>query len=329
MSTAKTAVLLAQLGTPDAPTPQALRPYLKEFLSDPRVVDTNRVLWWAILNGIILRTRPRRSAALYQRIWTDRGSPLLFHTVDQTRGLQKLLGDTVIVDFAMRYGNPALPGVLDKLTGQGVDRILVFPMFPQYCAATTASVYDAFFDYIKSRRVVPTFRFVPPYPKHPAYIGALASIAREAIARLPWQPDKLLISFHGIPKRYVEMGDLYKAHVGETACALVEALQLKPDDYELTFQSRFGREEWLQPYTDDRLEAMAKSGVKRVAALCPGFTVDCLETIDEIGRESRHKFQEAGGEDLQLIPCLNSHPAWLEAMAGIAREELAGWTQFA
>jgi len=325
MHKSKPAVLIAQLGTPDAPTPQALRPYLKQFLTDPRVIEANRVIWWLVLNGIVLRTRPKRSAALYQRIWTNRGSPLLLYSEAQVRGLQERLGDGAVVELAMRYGNPALPGVVDRLCAQGVDRILVFPMFPQYCAATTASVYDAVFDYIKARRVVPTFRFVPPYPAHPAYIGALAAIAREELTRLPWKPDMILFSFHGIPKRYVDKGDIYAAQVRETARALGEALGLGPTEYELSYQSRFGREEWLKPYTDDLLREWATYGVKRVAVLCPGFTVDCLETIDEIGRESKHKFQAAGGEDLRLFPCLNSHPAWLDAMAAIAREELAGW----
>jgi ferrochelatase len=318
-------ILLAQLGTPDAPTPRALRPYLREFLGDPRVIETNRLVWWFILNLFVLPRRPARSAALYKRVWTEKGSPLLIHTIEQAGALQEALGNEIIVDFGMRYGNPAAPAVLDKLCERGVERLLVFPMFPQYCAATTASVYDAVFDHFKTRRVVPSIRFVPPYPTHPAYIGALAAVAKAELARLPWKPEKLLITFHGIPKRYIDKGDPYQAQVGETACALVEALGLKPDEFVLSFQSRFGREEWLQPYTDETLVKLARSGVKRVAALCPGFTTDCLETIDEIGREGKHTFVEAGGEDLKLIPCLNSHPAWIDAMAKIAREELSGW----
>ncbi len=325
MSNPKVGVLLAQLGTPEAPTAEALRPYLKEFLSDPRVIEVNRALWWLILNGIILRFRPRRSAALYQRIWRPNGSPLRIYTAEQACALQGKLGSQVAVDFGMRYGKPSASTVLDKLCALGIEKLLIFPMFPQYCAATTASVYDAVFDHFKARRVVPAIRFVPPYPAHPAYIGALATIARQEFARLPWKPDKILFSFHGIPKRYIDKGDPYKAHVGATACALADALGLQPADYELCFQSRFGKEEWLQPYTDEKLGELARSGVRKVVALCPGFTTDCLETIDEIGRESRHKFKEAGGEELQLVPCLNDHPAWIEAMATIAHEELSGW----
>lgn len=321
----KIGVLLVQLGTPDAPTAAALRPYLREFLGDPRVIEVNRALWWLILNGAILPFRPKRSAALYRRVWTDRGSPLLLYTGEQACGLSGKLGEEVVVDYAMRYGNPALPAVLDRFAERGVDRLLVFPMFPQYCAATTASVYDAVFDHFKKRRVVPALRFVPPYHTHPAYIRALATIAREELGKLPWKPDKLLFSFHGIPRRYVDRGDPYKLHVGATTCALAQALELRPQDYELSFQSRFGREEWLKPYTDETLERLGHEGVKRILAFCPGFTADCLETIDEIGREAKHTFQEAGGEDLRLVPCLNSHPAWIEAMGEIARSELSGW----
>jgi len=325
MSERLTGVLIAQLGTPDAPTPQALRPYLREFLGDPRVIETDRAVWWFVLNCFILPRRPARSARLYQRVWTERGSPLLFHTADQARDLQTALGDGVRVAFGMRYGNPPASRALEELRQAGVDRVLVFPMFPQYCGATTGSVYDAVFDHYRRQRVVPGLRFVPPYYKHPAYIGALAAVAREEIARLPWKPEKLVISFHGIPKRYVLKGDPYQVHAEETARALVAALRLEPSEYELCFQSRFGREEWLQPYTDEKLAELARSGFRRIAAICPGFTTDCLETIDEIGHEGKKQFQEAGGEDLRLIPCLNSHPAWIEAMAAIAREELAGW----
>ncbi len=325
MSRPKIGVFLAQLGTPDAPTPGALRPYLREFLSDPRVIEVNRVLWWFVLNFLILPRRPARSAALYKRVWTEKGSPLLLHTIEQARGLQAALGDGVAVDFGMRYGSPPAPSVLDGLCERGVDRILVFPMFPQYCAATTASVYDAVFDHFKQRRVVPALRFVPPYGTHPAYIGALAAVAKEELSRLPWKPDKVLISFHGVPRRYVESGDPYKTQAVETTQELAQALGLGPDDYMLSFQSRFGKEEWLKPYTDETLADLGRRGLKRVAAICPGFTVDCLETIDEIGREGRKTFQRAGGEDLRLIPCLNAHPVWIDAMARIAREELAGW----
>lgn len=325
MSQPKVGIILAQLGTPDAPTPQALRPYLREFLGDPRVIEANRVLWWFILNLLILPRRPARSARLYQRVWTERGSPLLYITEDQTRALQKALGDDALVDFAMRYGKPTLASTVARLQARGAERLLIFPMFPQYASATTGSVHDAVFDYFKQVRVIPALRFVPPYFEHPAYIAALAATAREGIAALGWKPDKVLLSFHGIPRRYIDAGDVYRDHCEATARALVAAMGLRPDDWLLCFQSRFGKEEWLQPYTDETIAELGKKGVKRIAALCPGFTTDCLETIDEIGREAKHTFLEAGGEDLRLIPCLNAHPAWIEAMAAIAREELRGW----
>jgi len=320
-------ILIAQLGTPDAPTPRALKPYLREFLGDRRVIETNRLAWWFILNFLVLPRRPRTSAALYRKVWTERGSPLLFYTEDQTRALQAALGETIKVEFGMRYGNPQASVALEKFRQAGVERLLIFPMFPQYSGATTGSVHDAVFEHYGQQRLIPALRFVPPYYKHPAYIEALATVARESIAAMPWKPEKILISFHGIPKRYIENGDVYQHHAEETTRALTAALELGPADYELCYQSRFGKEEWLQPYTSDKLTELARSGVKRIAAICPGFTTDCLETIDEIGREAKEEFQEAGGEDLRLIPCPNAHPAWIEAMATIAREELAGWTE--
>jgi len=318
-------ILIAQLGTPAAPTARALKPYLREFLSDPRVIETHRIAWWFVLNFLVLPRRPRVSAALYRRVWTERGSPLLFHTEDQARALGAALGETIKVEFGMRYGSPPASAALERFRQAGVERVLVFPMFPQYSGATTGSVYDAVFAHYGQQRLVPALRFVAPYYKHPAYIDALATIAREDIAHMPWKPEKILISFHGIPKRYVDSGDVYQYHVEETTHALTTALELGPSDYELCYQSRFGKEEWLQPYTSERLVELAHSGVKRIAAICPGFTTDCLETIDEIGHEAKKEFQEAGGEDLRLVPCPNAHPAWIEAMATIAREELSGW----
>jgi ferrochelatase len=319
------AVLLAQLGTPAAPTARALRPYLRQFLGDPRVIEANRIVWWLVLNGIVLPRRPKRSAALYRRIWTDRGSPLLLYSKAQVDGLQAALGDAARVELGMRYGEPSIPSAMSSLLSSGVERILVFPMFPQYSGTTTASIYDAVLEHLKGVRVVPALRFVPPYHAHPAYIGALAAIAREEIGRLPWKPDRILITFHGIPRRYIEKGDVYRKHCEETARLLAGALGLGPGDHEVSFQSRFGREEWLSPYTEEKLAELPRTGVKRVAAICPGFTADCLETLDEIGNEGKRIFLEAGGEDLKLIPCLNAHPAWIEGMATIAREELSGW----
>ena len=325
MSSKKIGVLIAQLGTPDAPTARALRPYLRQFLSDPRVIETNRALWWVILNLLVLPRRPARSAALYQRVWTERGSPLLFHTLDQARGLEAALGGKAAVEAGMRIGNPSLAVAFESLRRRGAERILVFPMFPQYSGTTTASIYDGVFEYVKAQRVVPALRFVPPYGAHPAYIEALAAVAREEMARLPWRPEKLLITFHGIPRRYVEKGDVYRLQVEETTRLLVAALGLAPEDYLLAFQSRFGKEEWLQPYTDEKLRELGRSGLKRIAAICPGFAADCLETIDEIGHEGKRQFEETGGQELKLIPCLNAHPAWIEGMARIALEELSGW----
>jgi ferrochelatase len=318
-------VLLAQLGTPAAPTARALRPYLRQFLGDPRVIEANRFLWWLVLNGIVLPRRPKRSAALYQRIWTERGSPLLLYSKGQAEGLQAALGAGARVELGMRYGEPSIASAMRSLLESGADRILVFPMFPQYSGATTASIYDAVFEHLKGVRVVPALRFVPPYHAHPAYIAALASTAREELGRLSWKPDRLIITFHGIPRRYIDKGDVYRKHSEETACLLATAMGLSPGEYEVSFQSRFGREEWLTPYTEEKLAELGRSGVKRIAAMCPGFTADCLETLDEIGNEGKRIFQEAGGEDLKLLPCLNAHPAWIEGMATIAREELRGW----
>jgi ferrochelatase len=325
MNSSRPGVIIAQLGTPDAPTAPALRRYLRQFLWDPRVIEINRIKWWLILNLFVLPRRPAQSAALYKRVWTEKGSPLLLTSLEQARALEAALGGSVLVEVGMRYGNPSLPSALDRLCEKGADRILIFSMFPQYAAATTASIYDAVGAHFRRRRVVPALRFVPPYGKHPAYIGALAAIVREELSRLSWKPDKLLISFHGIPKSYVEKGDIYKLQAEETTRLLASALGLTPADYELCFQSRFGREEWLKPYTDEKLGELGRGGVKRVVAICPGFTADCLETIDEIGREGKRQFLEAGGSDLRLIPCLNTHPLWIKAMETMAREELSGW----
>ena len=302
-----------------------MRRYLREFLSDRRVVELNRVLWWGILNFLILPRRPARSAALYRRIWTDKGSPLLLTTLEQARQLEEALEGRVRVEVGMRYGNPSIGRAIDTLCGQGMDRILVFPMYPQYAAATTGSIYDAVGRHMAKRRVLPALRYVPPYYGHPAYISAWATLIREELARLPWKPEKLLVSFHGLPRRQVDQGDVYRQHVETTTSLLVNELGLQADEYELCFQSRFGKEEWLQPYTDSRLQELPKSGVRRIAAVCPGFVTDCLETLDEVGHEGKRLFLSSGGEDLHLVPCLNTHPAWLRAMTNIAHEELAGW----
>lgn len=333
-SSAKIGVLVAQLGTPQAPTARALRPYLRQFLSDPRVIDLHPLKWYPILYLLVLTRRPARSAALYANIWTDEGSPLMVHSQAQTRGLQERLGAAYRVVLGMRYGEPSIARAVQSLEREGVERILVFPMYPQFSCATTGSIYDAvaraawgrrcpwFFD---RKRQMPALRFVPPYADHPAYINALKQSVAEAVALLSWTPDRYLITFHGIPQRYVNEGDPYRRQCEETARLLAAALGLADAEWTNGFQSRFGKEPWLEPYTEDVLARLGGQGVRRLVAVCPGFTADCLETLDEIGREGAELFSHGGGQQFHLVPCLNDHPAWLDAMAAIARRELAGW----
>ncbi|HYM59643.1 MAG TPA: ferrochelatase [Thermoanaerobaculia bacterium] len=322
-------ILVAQLGTPDAPTTAAVRRYLAEFLSDRRVVDLNPVLWWVILHGIVLRTRPAKSAALYRKVWTDSGSPLLVTTQAQAAGLQSVLnaksGAEIRVEVAMRYGNPSTASAIQKLCDWGAERILLFPMYPQYSAATIGSTCDAVFQGLSDRRFVPALRVVPHFYDHPSYIGALAESVRDALRRLESPPDKIVVSFHGIPQRYARLGDPYPKHCEATMRALAAAMGWGPDDYVMTYQSRFGREPWLQPYTDQTLMSLGRKGIRSIVALCPGFIADCLETIDEIGNLGREQFQSGGGESLHLVPCLNDRPQWIEAMTEIAWTELQGW----
>ena len=333
-SSSKIGVLVAQLGTPQAPTARALRPYLRQFLSDPRVIDLHPLRWYPILYLFVLTRRPARSAALYANIWTDEGSPLMVHSQAQTRGLQERLGAAYRVVLGMRYGEPSIARAVQSLEQEGIERILVFPMYPQFSCATTGSIYDAvnraalgrrcpwFFD---RKRQMPALRFVPPYADHPAYINALKQSVAAAVARLSWTPDRYLITFHGIPRRYVDEGDPYRRHCEETARQLAAALGLADDEWVSGFQSRFGKEPWLEPYTEEVLARLGGQGVRRLVAICPGFTADCLETLDEIGREGAEQFSSGGGQQFHLVPCLNDHPAWLDAMATIARQELAGW----
>lgn len=323
--TGKIGILLAQLGTPDAPTTAAVRRYLAEFLADRRVVDLNRAVWWLVLNGIILRTRPAKSAELYRKVWTPEGSPLLCTTNAQAAALAKGLGGEIRVEVAMRYGNPSTASAIDKLIDWGAERILLFPMYPQYSAATTGSTYDAVYDAFPKHRYVPALRVVPPYYDHPLYIDALAASVRQALAKRERKPDKFLISFHGIPQRYADSGDPYPQHCEATMRALAKAMGWTPDDYLMTYQSRFGREPWLHPYTDETLMSLGKQGVRDVMALCPGFIADCLETIDEIGNLGKEQFLEGGGTSLELVPCLNVRDEWVGAMVSIVRGELCGW----
>lgn len=319
------AVLLIQLGTPDAPTPGALRRYLRQFLGDRRVIEFPRLPWWFILNLFILPFRPARSAAKYQRIWDPvTGSPLLHHTRRQVEALQRLLPNTPI-RFGMMVGNPPVAEVVRNLIADGIERLIVLPMFPQYSATTTASATDALFQALMKERRVPALRVVPPYFDHPAYIDAMASVIEDDLARLPWKPDHRLLSFHGIPLKYVERGDPYPQHVERTTALLLERLGWSPGTFTQTYQSLFGRSEWLKPYTEERLHQLAKDGAKRLFVAMPGFTVDCLETLDEIGNEAREAFQHAGGEELRACPCLNAHPRWIDAMKTIIEQDGQGW----
>ena len=325
----KIGILLAQLGTPDAPTTPAVRRYLAEFLSDRRVVDLNPVLWKLILHGIILRTRPSKSAALYRKVWTGEGSPLLVLEKKKAAALEDALasdlGNSVRVEVAMRYGNPSTASAIDTLRAWGAERILLFPMYPQYSAPTTGSTCDAVFQDLQRRRFVPALRVVPPYFDNPLYIDALAASVWELEHAPDIHPEKVLVSFHGIPQRYARLGDPYPRHCEATAAALAKAMRWRDDQWMMTYQSRFGREPWLQPYADVTLRGLGGTGVKHVLAVCPGFTTDCLETIDEIGNLGAEQFREGGGESLSLVPCLNDRPRWIEAMATIAMHELQGW----
>jgi protoporphyrin/coproporphyrin ferrochelatase len=326
-SLARTAVVLVNLGTPDAPTASALRRYLKEFLSDPRVVEIPRAVWWFILNGIILPLRSGKSAAKYASIWTKDGSPLKVYTEKQAILLRGYLGERghdVQVDYAMRYGNPSLSQVLDKLKAAGCDRILVLPAYPQYSGATTASIFDAVFSHYARVRNVPELRLIKHYHDQEGYVRALQK-AVFAYWDMHGRPDKLVMSFHGVPKRTLLLGDPYHCECQKTARLLAKQLQLSPDQYQVTFQSRFGKAEWLQPYTAPTLVKLAKEGVGRVDVICPGFTSDCLETLEEIAMEARRDFLTAGGKEFHYIPCLNDSPAWIIALAEIAEQHMIGW----
>jgi ferrochelatase len=318
-------VLILQLGTPDAPTRSALRRYLRQFLSDPRVIETPRLPWWFVLHFLILPTRPRRSAEKYRRIWNPRtGSPLLHYTRLQAEALQRLHG-AVPVRFGMQIGNPSVASVIRAMIQAGVDRLIVLPMYPQYSATTTASALDALFHSLMRERRVPAIRVVPPYYDDAGYLDALATVIRENLARLSWKPDHYLLSFHGIPVKYAERGDPYPVHVERTKELLLERLRWPEGKWTRSFQSLFGRDTWLQPYTEDTLRKLAGQGVRRIFVATPGFTSDCLETIDEIGFEAREAFRLAGGEELFQCPCLNDHPAWVEAMRTLIAREGQGW----
>ncbi len=326
-SVAKTAVVLVNLGTPDAPTAPAVRRYLKQFLSDPRVVEIPRVIWWLILNLIILPFRSSKSAAKYAQIWTQDGSPLKVHTQKQAMLLRGALGERghkVGVVMAMRYGSPSLPDVLEQLKAEQCQRVLILPAYPQYSGTTTASINDAVFAHYTTVRNVPELRLIRNYHDDAGYIGAL----RDTVLK-HWEAhgkgDKLVMSFHGVPKRTLMLGDPYHCECYKTARLLAAQLGLSEQQYLVTFQSRFGKAEWLQPYTAPTLQKLAQEGVARVDLICPGFTSDCLETLEEISIEARHDFLQAGGKQFHYIACLNESPSWIAAMADIAEQHLSGW----
>jgi ferrochelatase len=324
---ARIGVLLVNLGTPDAPTPAAVRRYLAEFLSDPRVVELPRALWWLVLHGVILRVRPARSARKYASIWTPEGSPLAVWTTRQARLLAGYLGQagqTVRVEPAMRYGQPSVAAGLDALRAQGATRVLVLPLYPQYSAATTGSVFDAVTAWGRQARWVPELRFVHEYHDEPAYIDALA-------ARLlaHWQSegraDRLVLSFHGVPERTLQLGDPYHCACQTTARLLAQRLALPAERCIVTFQSRFGKAKWLQPYTEPTLVQLATSGVASIDVFCPGFVSDCLETLEEIDQEARAAFLGAGGRDFRYVSALNDRPEWIDALRRVAQRHLQGW----
>ncbi len=325
---ARVGVLLVNLGTPAAPTAAAVRPWLRQFLGDPRVVEVPRLIWWLILNGIILLTRPRRSAANYAKIWTDQGSPLLVHTRAQLQALEQQLeqryGDRLIVDYAFSYGEPSIPGQIQKLVNAGVQQLLVLPLYPQYSATTAGSVFDAVAESLKQQRWVPDVRFISHYHDRSDYIEALANSVR-AFQAEAGRPDKLVMSFHGAPQFQLEKGDPYHCECQKTGRLLAESLGLGEDDYVICFQSRFGAAKWLQPYTDATLQALPEQGVKSVQVICPGFSVDCLETLEEIAMENHELFMQAGGESYQYIPCLNADPEHIEMLASLVSDNLGGW----
>jgi protoporphyrin/coproporphyrin ferrochelatase len=320
-----TGILLIQLGTPDRPTYTGLFPYLRQFLSDRRVIEVPPAKWLPILYGFILPFRSGSSAAKYRHIWDEKtGSPLLYHTVRQTELLKARFSDNP-VRFGMMIGNPPLGKTVSEMIAAGVDRLIVFPMFPQYSATTFASATDVLFKSLMLERRVPALRVVPPYYDHPAYLDAVEATIRTDLAQLQWEPQHFVVSFHGIPQTYSQKGDPYATHVVRTTRELVKRMGWKRDRWTQTYQSRFGRKTWLKPYTDNVLTALGRKGVKRVYVALPGFTADCLETLDEIGRESKEVFERAGGENLQNGTCLNEHPKWIEAMARIIRDEGQGW----
>ena len=315
-------VLVVNLGTPDAPDASAVRRYLAEFLSDKRVVEIPAWAWWPILHGIILRTRPKKSAHAYAQVWSEEGSPLAAITKRQAKALQARLGDTIHVAYAMRYGRPGIAATIAAMKDTGCERILLAPLYPQYCAATTATANDSAFAALAAMRWQPALRTLPPYHDDPAYIAALKADLERQLATLDFIPDRLLLSFHGMPQRTLELGDPYHCHCRKTARLLGEAMGQSID---VAFQSRFGRAKWLEPATDTTLKAYPAQGVTKIAIAAPGFSADCLETIEELGIRGREDFRAAGGTHFARLDCLNDSDGGMVMLETLVRRELAGW----
>ncbi|HDG8118199.1 TPA: ferrochelatase [Klebsiella pneumoniae] len=315
MHQTKTGILLANLGTPDAPTPGAVKRYLRQFLSDKRVVDTSRLLWWPLLRGVILPIRSPRVAKLYQSVWMEEGSPLMVYSRRQQQALAARLPDTPMA-LGMSYGSPSLASAVDDLLAQGVEHIVVLPLYPQYSCSTVAAVWDELARILAKKRAIPGISFIRDYAEHPDYIHALAASVRASFA-VHGEPDQLLLSYHGIPQRYANQGDDYPQRCRDTTRELVSALGLPPERVMMTFQSRFGREPWLTPYTDETLKMLGEKGTKHIQVLCPGFAADCLETLEEIAVQNREIFLEAGGKQYEYIPALNADAAHIEMMVNL------------
>lgn len=322
----KVGVLLVNLGTPDAPEAASVRKYLAEFLSDPRVIEIPRYIWKPILHGVILRTRPKKSAHAYGQVWTEEGSPLAVVTRNQAARLQQRWGDRVTIDWAMRYGSPGIGPAIHKLKDAGCERILIAPLYPQYCAATTATANDLAFATLATMRWQPALRTLPPYHDAPEYIGALQASLERQLAALDFTPDRLLLSFHGMPERTLHKGDPYHCHCRKTSRLLAERLSIATDT---AFQSRFGRAKWLEPATEDVLAAYPGQGVRKIAIAAPGFSADCIETIEELGIRGKDTFVEAGGTHFARLDCLNDSAEGMDMLKALLRRELAGWVDAA
>jgi len=324
----KTGILLVNLGTPDAPTAQAVRPYLKEFLSDPRVVEIPKPIWWLILNGIILNIRPKKSAAKYASIWMKEGSPLRVYTAKLATLLQGYVGQRTrapfVVEYAMSYGNPSIASVMQKLKAHNCTRILIVPLYPQYAASSTATVFDRVFAAVQTMRNAPAIRTIKHFHDDTGYIKALAANINDYWMR-HGRPEKLVMSFHGVPKYTLEKGDPYHCECHKTGRLLAQELGLKPEQYAVSFQSRFGKAEWIKPYTTATLLELGRKKTKRVDVVCPGFVADCLETLEEIALEGKEDFQHAGGGEYHYIPCLNDRNDWIHALADLVMTNLHGW----